>query len=182
MKIQGNEKLTPKPKFFNIAILAIIGFIILIMAFRTTYSDYRDFFDISRSDAQILGWIPIIFGFIILTSSPVFAMLFPEYKLKLKNAKEINSYFKERFLILDNLPNSFNDKLIITKQSSKYEDAIFDIYMEAYKFDADAIIINDSNVSTHVKGSVSTSAFGKNVSGKTTSTNTFHITATLVRY
>jgi len=59
---------------------------------------------------------------------------------------------------------------------------MFDIYMEAYKYNADAIIINDSNVSTHVHGSVSTSVFSKNVSGRTTSTNIFHITATLVRY
>lgn len=182
VEILGEEKLTPKPKYYNITIILIIGLFIFIEGFRTSYSEYQVLFDISYDEAKIYGWIPIIFGFIVLVLSPILAMLFPEYKLRVKNAKKINSYFKERFLILDSLPNTFNDKLIVNKQSSKYEDAMFDIYMEAYKFDADAIIINDSNVSTHAQGSVSTSVFSKNVSGRTTSTNTFHITATLVKY
>jgi hypothetical protein len=59
---------------------------------------------------------------------------------------------------------------------------MFNIYKEAYKFNADAIVLNDSNVSMKITGSVSANIIGKGSSGKTTSTSITSITATLVRY
>jgi len=182
VEILGEEKLTPSPKALSVLIFVIAGILVFIIASKADYHGFKVFFNVSSDDAEVITWTFLTLGFILFLSSPYLAMLFPEYRLRVKNAKEINKYFKERFLILDNMPSTFSNKLIVNKKSTKYEDTMFDIYMEAYKFNADAIIINDSNVSTHIKGSVSTSILTKSVSGKTTSTNTFHITATLVRY
>ncbi len=117
--------------------------------------------------------IVIVIPWVSILLSPLLSRLFPEYKKRKKEAIEIYNYFKKRFLLLDTIPENISNTKIVNTKALTDEEVMFNLYMEAYKYDADAIVINDSNVCTHVVGGIS---------GSTTSSNTFHITATLVKY
>lgn len=54
---------------------------------------------------------------------------------------------------------------------------MFNLYKHAYNLNADAIIINSDNVSTQVKGSMSSRS-----GGSVSSTNIHHLNATVVKY
>ena len=178
VKIKGNE--TFPPKVVVLDILTIFTISILIW-FATTQIFQYDVFENGTLADNITGIVQIISFIIALASIPI-SMLFPEYKKRDKEAKTINEYFKKRFILLDSLSENHTETKIINKTNLTNDRLMFDIYMEAYKFNADAIVINDSNVTTHISGRTSSNIIGKGSSGTTTSTNKFHITATLVRY
>lgn len=130
-----------------------------------------------KFDAYILGMV-ILFLFLI-TILYVIYLIIPSYSERLEKITIINQYFKKRFIIL----NSFNDQehktLGIHQEDGKdREDVFFNIFMNAYKVNADAIILNDSSVSTSISAS-SSSKYGTTGGS---SSNTFHITATFVKY
>ncbi len=94
----------------------------------------------------------------------------------------INTWFKKQYPLL----NEFKTQEHILLDTIDVEDedksiAMFEIYMNAYKLNADAIVLNSSNISTEVYGKVSTTSRGHS-SGTTSSSNTFHITATIIQF
>jgi len=105
-----------------------------------------------------------------------------KWKKKKKLTDSINEYFQNRFLLLNEIPQNYKNKKTITQRGKDQEEAMFNIYKEAYEFDSDAIVLNNSIASTKITGNVSANIIGKGSSGKTTSTTTITITATLVRY
>ncbi len=185
VNIKGNETLIPKTKWISIFIIIIPMFAFWATMMSIPTPEVRSIFQSILGDGNheasmfIIGIV--IPWFSILLSSPL-SRLFPEYKKRKREAIEINNYFKKRFLLLDTIPENISNTKIVNTKALTDEEAMFNLYMEAYKYDADSIVINDSNVSTHVVGSVKSNIIGGGVSGSTTSSNTFHITATLVKY
>lgn len=165
IEIKGNERLFPKTSWISIFKIIIPMLIIWIFLMNTKRSTLH------ISEATSVFIVVITWGSILL-SSPL-SKFFPEYKIRKKNANIINEYFKKRFSLLDAIPENYLEIKTIEAYSGKKEAAMFDICMDAYKFNADAIVINNSNVITQV------TSFVKDV---TTTTNTFNITATLVKY
>jgi len=116
----------------------------------------------------------------------IFNYFRPKYK-KEKNimieAKEkskiIKEYLEKNIPIHQDMKLEFKTIKVINKSSLTKYEAMFYIYMEAYINDADAIVLNSDTTSTKVSGNVTTS-HGR-VSGKTTSTVTYNIMATLVK-
>ena len=185
VKINGDEILVPKTSWISIfkIIIPMFAYWALMMSLPTP--EVRNVYQSIFGDGihEVLMFITgiAIPWLAILLSSPL-STLFPEYKERNKKAKIINEYFKKRFILLDSLSENYTETKIINKTNLTNDKLMFDIYMEAYKFNADAIVINDSNITTHISGSVSANIIGKGSSGTTTSTNQFHITATLVKY
>ena len=188
VEITGNETFDladgPQNKIINKLTWAIIS--ILALAFwgwglSLSSTETAQFLGEFNSE-MTRGFIFIILPFLIVFLFPVLIKLTPEYRQRVKNIEIIKDYFKKRFILFNSMPNTFSESKIVSAKSNSYESTMFKIYQEAYNFDADAIVINDSNVSTHVKGSIKSNVISGGVSGTTTSTNIFHITATLVRY
>lgn len=167
VEIKGDEKYYPKIGFR--ATMVAIGYIIICIAIQC--------FIFYPTGYQELGIIFLIMGIGLVGLAIKIAQKLPGYEKDRKHRDIINEYFKNRFLIIDSLPHNHNETKVINITQGDQLSLMFDIYMEAYKFNADAIVINDSNVTTHVSGSTSRSG-----RGSTSSSNKFHTTATLVRY
>lgn len=167
VEIKGNEKYYPPAdlRYWGI----IVSYIIISIMIQS--------FIFHPSGNKEAGIIFLIIGMGIFPLGFWIVTKLPGYKKDLKHRNIINEYFQNRFPILESLSQGYKDKKVVTKKNGDQISTMFDIYMEAYKYDADAIVLNDSNVSTHIVGSTSRS--GK---GSTNSYNTFHITATLVKY
>jgi hypothetical protein len=105
-----------------------------------------------------------------------------EYQKAIYNNRlKLNEKFKSKFIILKDFDESkYANIKIININDRKQENAMFKIYIQAELLKANAIVLNDSNISTQVYGSVSTNSRG-DVSGGTSSSNTFHFTVTLVK-
>lgn len=91
----------------------------------------------------------IMFGGLFLGAGLLFIlrfiyMLFPKYWKDVEKVKVIEEYFKRRFDILKHFDKNIHKKLttVSTHSTKSYEEAMFNLYMEAWKLDADAIIIN----------------------------------------
>lgn len=167
VEIKGNEKYYPP---IGLRALGVgISYIIISIMIQS--------FIFYPAGIKEAGIIFLIIGIVLVGLAVWIAKKLPGYKKDLKHRNIINEYFQNRFPILESLPQGYKDKKVVTKKHGDQISTMFDIYMEAYQYDADAIVLNDSNVSTHIIGS--TSRGGK---GSTNSYNTFHITATLVKY
>jgi len=166
VKIKGNEKFYP-PIFLDMVILVVytIFYLSIHPAIQKIFA--------SEDIMLIIYWTSLIL---------LIAYLNLKWRKKKKHVDSINEYFQNRFLLLNETPLNYKEQRSIIQKGKDQEEAMFNIYKEAYKFNADAIVLNDSNVSTKINGSVSANIIGKGSSGKTTSTNTTSITATLVRY
>ncbi|MEA2019653.1 MAG: hypothetical protein U9N59_14525, partial [Campylobacterota bacterium] len=64
---------------------------------------------------------------------------------------------------IDALPARYDKNKVVNIKQDDQKSLMFDIYMQAYKFDADAIVLNDTNVTNY-------------------NTNKFNATATLIKY
>ena len=175
VKIKGSETLIPKTSWisiFTIIVPLLVLWIFLMSLPTAEFNEYmRNIFGKSLTTSGIFIFLIVWGG--ILFSSPL-SKLFPEYKKRKKEAIKINDYFKQRFTLLNTVPANFSNTKIVNTKARTDEEAMFNLYMEAYMFDVDTIVINDSNVSTHINGNVKSNIIA--------STNTFHITATLVKY
>ena len=191
LTIKGDEVLTftTKRSPISIFIFSLIGGIVseftLVMWFIMSHS--WGLHDIDPHKAGIVRLI--LFTSFIPITILLFAKLNKSDKNEVKNTHKtmkIYSYFRQKFPILQEFrPFEHANLGMITRDGDDQDSIMFSIYMEAYKADADAIIINSSNTATHVSGSVSTNrnVFSENtVSGSTSSSNSFHIMATLVKY
>lgn len=167
VEIKGNEKYYP-PIAFRATMVAITYIVLAIIIENYVFMP---------AGVEELGLIFLLFGIVLVGLSIWIAKKLPGYKKDRRHRDIINEYFQNRFPILESLPQGYSEKKVITKKQGDQISTMFDIYMEAYKYNADAIVINDSNVATHVIGS--TSKGGK---GFTNSYNSFHITATLVKF
>lgn len=104
---------------------------------------------------------------------------------KQKHSEDVFEYFKTKYVLLKEFKNNEHINLgLITKEAETKDELMFDIFMEAHKKGADAIVLNSDTVSTEIYGSIKTSGSGRyaQVSGSTKSENTFHMTATLVKF
>ncbi|RLA77910.1 MAG: hypothetical protein DRG78_16335 [Epsilonproteobacteria bacterium] len=119
--------------------------------------------------------------FSFFVSFILFILSFPtiESLNNYRHILKINAYFKKRFVIFNSFKDDFQNIDTITSNKDSQESAMFNVYMEAYKQNADAIVLNTDKVSTQVEGNIQTR--GKKISGYTSSKNTFHIVATLVK-
>lgn len=155
VKIDGNENLNTGGTFLD----GLLGFIIGIFLAALYIGNFKT-----------NGFVPLF----IIIFSLVASYYFPKSKKKREKVNIINEYFKNRFSILDTIPDGCNKTSLIDKSAEKQSYAMFDIYMEAYKFDADAIVLNNNTTSTEVTGG--------NRNKKVKSSTTHHITATLIKY
>lgn len=172
VKINGDEKYYP-PIWFR-ATKVMLGYIVFAILVQTLI--------LVPSGNKEAGMVFVAIGIGLVGLGLLVAKNLPSYKKDKQHRMAINEYFQNRFPVIDALPANCSKSRIINVTQSDHESLMFDVFMEAYKFDADAVVINNSNVATHVSGSVSTSIIGKNTSGRTTSTNSFHMTVTLVKY
>jgi len=137
VKIKGNEKYYPP-----IALRALgvaISYIIISVLIQI--------YIFEPAGAKEAGIIFLIIGVVLVGLSLWIAKKLPGYKKDIKHRNIINEYFQNRFSILNDLPsNCSQTKVISVRSLEDNNDLMFRVYMEAYKFDADAIVIHDSNV------------------------------------
>jgi len=129
--------------------------------------------------------ILFLIGSFILSLPEKITPWYAKEKAKKNKIKErierVRSFFEKKFPIYNDIKPEFKTIDVINETGKDKERMMFSIYMKAYKLNADAIVLNSDTVLTEVKGSVSTSVGGR-VSGGTSSTNTFKVMATLVKY
>ncbi len=174
VKIIGNEKLNNNIYLFAKTIKILSIFFLVIGLLSTTSGN--------STDIKVAFYIFIIPSTIVFFISRKIAKT--NYKQHLINL-QIFEYFKQAFPILSEVKHYHNNIGLVSSEAESYDGALFDIYMEVYNKNADAIVLNDSNVSTQVSGSVKTTGIfnsHKKVEGTTTSKNTFHLTATLIKF
>lgn len=131
----------------------------------------------------------IIITYLASAASVKFAQwLTPWYrkeKQRVQNLKDriekIKLFFEKKIPIYNDMKPEFKSIEVLNESGNNKDQLMFNIYMKAYKLDADAIVLNSDTVLTHVKGSVS-SGLGGRVSGSTSSSNTHKIMATLIKY
>ena len=164
VKIEGNEKYYP-PIGLRATMVAI-GYIVISLTIQGLI--------FVPAGLPYLGLIFLIIGIGLVGLAVWIARKLPGYKREIKHRDIINEYFKNRFPILSNLPNNCSKRKNISIRSLEdNNDLMFKVYMEAYKYNADAIVINDSNViMQNVK-------IGKSVDS---GYNIRDMNATLVRY
>ncbi len=123
-------------------------------------------------------------GFIILFFSSLILIRTFLHNKKMEKALKNNSiiyeYLKKTIPIIEEIKHYHTNMGLISSKELTYDGALFSIYMQAYNKNANAIILKDNNISSKVDGYIKTS--GKNVQGRTTSTDVFHLTAILVKY
>jgi len=128
----------------------------------------------------------LILYFVFFMLLHIFNYFRPKYK-KEKNimleAKEkskiIKDYLEKTIPIYQDMKPEFKTIKVINKSLLQKYEAMFHIYMEAYLNNADAILLNSDTTSTEISGNITT-RHGR-VTGKTTSTVTYNIMATLVK-
>lgn len=121
--------------------------------------------------------LPIfVISFLLSFTMYLFAKPSDKKKQEYARAVRINNYFKTRFPILKEFKPEFTNLGIANAEYRFKQQAMFNVYMQAHKADADAIVLNSDNTSTNVHGEV------RGGSGYTSSTTSFHIMATLVKY
>ncbi|MGB5791307.1 hypothetical protein [Poseidonibacter sp.] len=180
MDIEQNLVLTDEPKeptLNQFQVIVLLGGAFAIIA--------KVFEDIHAKD---IHYISIMFFIIVLIG--IYKIFKPSQKKwdqyehnknVYKHRLALNEKFKSKFIILNEFDESkYTNLQILNVEDRTQEKAMYKIYANAELLHADAIIINNSNVSTQVYGSVSTDSKGS-VSGRTSSSNTFHFTVTLLK-
>ncbi|NOQ30813.1 MAG: hypothetical protein GQ570_06790 [Helicobacteraceae bacterium] len=148
VRIDGNEKLSDTYNGLMFLLLFVAGLISIPYVLFGSYTG--------------------LFPFIVLLI--IFLFRNSITSKKRVKAMEIFKFFKLKYPILESVGRNTNlDQ--ITTTSNNADGALFDIYMQAYKKQADAVVIN----STHSSSTESISKMSKN-------TPLYHATATLVKY
>jgi len=177
MQITGNEKLLDKPhvnKFLDfvakvLLTIFVIGLLIgIVMFFEDRMNSYGMVFFI------------------------VFCIVFGVTGFKLgkpskKNIEEFNrankifNQFRKDYPILNAFINDQHENLGVTsKQGENRDSMMFDIYMEAHKLGADAIVLNSDHAMSNTTGGMQTTSTGRQHMIQTD--QAYNITATLVKY
>jgi len=203
MDITKNLSLTDKPKepmmnqFLALVLLgSFVGLMALfyqaLLGISDIVKEKKDLLLLYETE-PIIGILVIVI-FVVIIPTMLFIGLYKLFKPSKKREEEythntkaynyrlkLNEEFKNKFIILKDFDESkyINIKNFNVEERTQ-EKAMYKIYAHAEAFKADAIILNSSNIATHVHGSVSTNLRG-DVSGGTSSSNTFHFTATLVK-
>ncbi|WP_129084806.1 hypothetical protein [Arcobacter sp. F155] len=160
IKIIGDESLIePGLGFFGGA-----GGFILFLGFLGLFEGEMQNFIISIIIASILFFIQSKFS--------------KKPKERYARSLEVYKYFKKKFPLLSEFVPEKHDTLdVVNLKSKDFDRIMFNLYKHAYNLNADAIIINSDNVSTHVNGSISSRS-----GGSVSSTNIHHLNATVVKY
>ncbi|RXK06971.1 hypothetical protein [Halarcobacter bivalviorum] len=135
-EITGKEKYKVESDFVGAVSAIVFLFLFIIGSFSSGFIE----------GLVVSGVIFLIIYFI----GNLLFVFTPFYSQKKEKRNNIYKYFKTRFDLLNDFNSDEHTKIdVITKKSDKNIDKLmFDIYMEAYKKNADAIIINDSNFSS----------------------------------
>jgi hypothetical protein len=104
----------------------------------------------------------------------------PTNKNRLKDNQKINQWFQKRFPILNFLKPQYKVLGVSNYTDVNFETAMFLVYMDAYKKNADAIVLNDSTSKTYTTTNVDVSR--RNVSVNAQSINRTSVSATLIKY
>ncbi|MFT5835627.1 MAG: hypothetical protein ACI9RG_000520 [Sulfurimonas sp.] len=191
---ESNIKLKGNSWFFTWTIVVLLLFAVAVayLIGEAKLSDkIRKEYQISERVVKELRIPEILSGVIVLllflrTQTPGTR----RYKAKIKRTiyehntrlSEIYKYFKIKFPIMHEFKQLEHEVIdVINDKSEDMESLMFIIYMQAYKVQADAIIMNSSGTSTNVYGSISSGPKGS-VSGHTYSENEFHIMTTLINF
>jgi len=118
----------------------------------------------------------ILFSMIALILS-ILTNITPRASRKRKEASQIFEYFKLKYPFLSEMKPEYKSLGIINLNGKDIDGILYVIYMEAFKKKADAIVINNNSVITHVGTSV-TPTLQRNVSSSTSR----EIMATFVKY
>lgn len=117
-------------------------------------------------------------GIIFILFIPVLIYLSNLKSKKDNKARKIYFYFQKKFPILKEVKPSYANLGLAYGNDSNHEQAMFDIYMQAYRKNADAIVLQSNTTSTHVSGGYQKGLFPSGVSSSTS----HHLMATLVKY
>lgn len=165
--IKGDERLDVEPigifgKYIILGWNLLLVFVIILSIFQGKF----------EFDYALFGWF--ISNVIIVFTLRVFYLFTPSYYRRCEEVANINSYFKKSFDLLNEFNHKEHTNLGVFNRESKInsEHAMFDLYMEAYKLNADAIVLNASNIATSVSGD------RKSVR----STTVHHLTGTIIKY
>jgi len=178
--INGDETLH-KGKFplwihlaFVIPVIALVLFLIFLKI--TENPDIRTstgaYFFSTVILLIICGWYAAIVYFI--------GKFTPTYKNRLKDNQKINQWFQKRFPILNFLKPQYKVLGVSNYTDGNFETAMFLVYMDAYKKNADAIVLNDSTSKTYTSTNVDVTR--RNVSVNSSSINKTSVSATLIKY
>jgi len=119
----------------------------------------------------------------LATGIPAFRLTLkskPKLKQEYAKAQEIYSYFQKNIPILTSFDEDRHENLgATTKKANDRDAALFDVYMEAYKSNADAIILNSNDMTGSV--GVADVQMGMGTALNVTQ-NGYNILATLVKY
>lgn len=104
-----------------------------------------------KNDFWGMTTIGIGLGAIVLFLGNLLYLLTPMYRKKRTKADEIYTFFKKRFNVLKNFDEHIHKKIDEHNfaVSKNYDETMFNVYMMAFKLNADAIIMdrtNDNNI------------------------------------
>ncbi|MFA5501861.1 MAG: zinc ribbon domain-containing protein [Sulfurovaceae bacterium] len=98
---------------------------------------------------------------------------------KYKSSEKIYEFFKSRYPIYKEFTPNMENLGLITETSSSNDEAMFNIFMQAYKKDADGIVLNSNTTSTHVSGGGS---YAKGRSSSVSSHVSHNAMATIIKF
>ncbi|RLA83173.1 MAG: hypothetical protein DRG78_05130 [Epsilonproteobacteria bacterium] len=129
----------------------------------------------------ILIWI-IGHYFIKLCELPYISKQAKENEKEREELNKIKEELEKKFPLYKEMRPEFKTIEVMHAKGETKEEAMFYIYIKAYMLKADAIVLNSDTVTTEVTGSVSSNYNGRHVSGRTSSTSTNNLMATLIKY
>lgn len=166
-EIKGDENYKPRAPFYlTFLIGAPLGYLIILAG------------GIKSSQMNAFLWVVIMVILVgLFISSGEIAASFPKTKRKREKSSQLYEYFKKRYPLLNQMKPEYQSLGIINLKEKDLDSMLFEIYMEAFKKNADAIVINNNSVITHV-GATVTPTLQRNVSSSTSR----EIMATFVKY
>jgi len=178
-EIKGDETIIEEDRPFLIKVYGVIILVLLVIATSALFDG-----------SFITFLVALVFSAISYLVYKLYSKELSKFeedeKERLDKAKKIFRYFQKRYPILREFDNDKHINLDVTNEQSdeSQDDLMFNIYMKVYKANADAIVLNSSNVSTSTYSKVETKGFGKNkyVKGSTRSEDTYYAMATFVKF
>lgn len=114
------------------------------------------------------GFISVLIVFVIVG---LLCNLLPAAFEKRKNTKIIFNYFKIKYPLLKELKLNYKTLEVVTRKGTDIDYILFGVYMLAHQSSADAIVINNDSVISHISG-------GKRIRTETER----EVIATLIKY
>ena len=177
MQINGNEKLLPSPYLSPMK-----SFIA-----KAAYTLFVILFFLGVAMLLTAGTVPfgavsfIIYCGILYAIGHYAGKVSPEDVEEFERTNQIYTQFRKDYPILGSFNEEKHQNLgVVTKEGDNRDSLMFDIYMEAYKLGADAIVLNSDQTNSNIFGGMQSTTTGRQNIIQTTQSHS--IMATIVKY